>query len=310
MDKPGQRQGAGRKQADDDDRKGRREPEHDRRALHSARPPLPDRPHPVRCSRRSICEARSGQSWIDGAADIDEAAWRLARALDNRPDASGGAFAIEDARADSATASLPFVAGAPGLRFMASLPLGGGSGRIALFDTRVRRLTPAEMRAFEDLAALAGEMLRLDRAARGAAAREAQFRLLAETSTDTIVRGNLDGVRLYISPAVRELLGYEPEEMIGKRARRSRTPRRAADRDHGAADRPAGPGPRRRPLHRYCLRPGVRHRSGRAARRGGSCALSGEIRGPPDLALLRARPGAWLTHSTSTPSRFDPTCWR
>ncbi|MBB3933465.1 diguanylate cyclase (GGDEF)-like protein/PAS domain S-box-containing protein [Kaistia hirudinis] len=166
----------------------------------------------------SICEARNGQSWIDSATDIDEAAWHFACALDNRPDATGGAFAVEDARADPATAALPFVVGAPGLRFMASLPLGGGSGRIALFDARTRRLTPAEMRAFEDLAALASEMLRLDRAARKAAACEAQFRLLAETSTDTIVRGNLDGVRLYISPAVRELLGYEPEEMIGKRA--------------------------------------------------------------------------------------------
>ncbi len=32
------------------------------------------------------------------------------------------------------------------------------------------------------------------------------------------MRGNLEGIRLYISPSVRALLGYEPEELIGHRA--------------------------------------------------------------------------------------------
>ncbi|MFZ6027149.1 MAG: PAS domain S-box protein [Chloroflexota bacterium] len=44
---------------------------------------------------------------------------------------------------------------------------------------------------------------------------EAQFRLLAENSTDMITRHNLDGTYLYVSPACRGLLGYEPDELIG-----------------------------------------------------------------------------------------------
>lgn len=44
------------------------------------------------------------------------------------------------------------------------------------------------------------------------------YRMLADASTDTIVRGNLDGVRLYVSPSIRELLGYTPEELVGSRA--------------------------------------------------------------------------------------------
>lgn len=44
---------------------------------------------------------------------------------------------------------------------------------------------------------------------------EAQFRLLAENSSDMISRHNMDGVFLYVSPACKILLGYEPDELIG-----------------------------------------------------------------------------------------------
>ncbi|MEI6044611.1 MAG: PAS domain S-box protein, partial [Chloroflexota bacterium] len=44
---------------------------------------------------------------------------------------------------------------------------------------------------------------------------EAQYRLLAENSNDIITRATLQGVYIYISPASRTMLGYEPEEMLG-----------------------------------------------------------------------------------------------
>lgn len=47
--------------------------------------------------------------------------------------------------------------------------------------------------------------------------RERQYRLLAEHSTDMISRHSLDGTYLYVSPASRSLLGYEPEELVGRR---------------------------------------------------------------------------------------------
>jgi diguanylate cyclase (GGDEF)-like protein/PAS domain S-box-containing protein len=43
-----------------------------------------------------------------------------------------------------------------------------------------------------------------------------EFRLLAETSTDLISRHEPDGTYLYVSPAARPLLGYEPEELLGR----------------------------------------------------------------------------------------------
>jgi len=51
---------------------------------------------------------------------------------------------------------------------------------------------------------------------RALAEQEAQFRLLAENSSDMISRHNMQGDFLYVSPACRTLLGYEPAELTGQ----------------------------------------------------------------------------------------------
>ena len=48
---------------------------------------------------------------------------------------------------------------------------------------------------------------------------EAQYRLLADNATDVILRLDRNLVRRYVSPAVRGILGYEPDELIGKQTR-------------------------------------------------------------------------------------------
>ncbi len=109
------------------------------------------------------------------------------------------------------------VAGIPSIQFAASIGLGDGS-QMVLLDERPKRFSPAEERQLADLAAIAESLCRLEQQLRAAERQEEHFRLLAETSTDTIIRGNLAGIRLYVSPAIRELLGYEPEELVGRRA--------------------------------------------------------------------------------------------
>ncbi len=47
---------------------------------------------------------------------------------------------------------------------------------------------------------------------------EKQFRLLAENSTDMISLHAPDGTYLYVSPACKTLLGYEPDELVGQSA--------------------------------------------------------------------------------------------
>jgi PAS domain S-box-containing protein len=46
---------------------------------------------------------------------------------------------------------------------------------------------------------------------------EARYRMLAEHSTDMISKHAADSTVLYVSPACRNLLGYEPEEIVGKK---------------------------------------------------------------------------------------------
>lgn len=45
---------------------------------------------------------------------------------------------------------------------------------------------------------------------------EAQFRLLAENASDMIARLTIDGRMLYVSPASKTILGYDPEELTGQ----------------------------------------------------------------------------------------------
>jgi PAS domain S-box-containing protein len=49
-------------------------------------------------------------------------------------------------------------------------------------------------------------------------ASERDFRLLAENSTDLVARHAPDSTYLYVSPSCRTMLGYEPEDLIGRPA--------------------------------------------------------------------------------------------
>ena len=57
---------------------------------------------------------------------------------------------------------------------------------------------------------------------------EKRFRLLAENASDLITSIDAEGVRTYVSPSCRVLLGYEPEELIGELGDRDRAPWRSA----------------------------------------------------------------------------------
>lgn len=56
-----------------------------------------------------------------------------------------------------------------------------------------------------------------------------EFKLLAESSSDMIARQDSEGRLLYVSPASRSLLGYDPEELIGRRVGALVHPEDAAD---------------------------------------------------------------------------------
>ncbi|MDO8988643.1 MAG: PAS domain S-box protein [Sideroxyarcus sp.] len=77
---------------------------------------------------------------------------------------------------------------------------------------RLARLAPAVQRA---LSAAQGEMAR-KQAEKALRESEAKFRVMVETSSDWVWEINDQGVYTYASPQVRDLLGYEVGEVIGK----------------------------------------------------------------------------------------------
>ena len=54
--------------------------------------------------------------------------------------------------------------------------------------------------------------------------REAEFRLLAENASDLVERFDAKGRRIYISPAITRLTGYQAEELLGKSAYKAVNP--------------------------------------------------------------------------------------
>ena len=177
------------------------------------------------CALFSVADAAVyvGETWAgsgspligtDGRAD-GVAAWLRAAGATTDP------VVAEDV-ADVLALQVALAGADPPVRFLAGIPVtapgGAVVGFLCLLDGRPRRFRPEEAQCLRDLATLAAEHFAAEARAAEAAREDELYRLLAENSTDTIVRGDLDGVRLYISPAVRTLLGYEPEAMIGRKA--------------------------------------------------------------------------------------------
>jgi diguanylate cyclase (GGDEF)-like protein/PAS domain S-box-containing protein len=56
-------------------------------------------------------------------------------------------------------------------------------------------------------------------ATKAVAESEEHFRLLAENMSDVVIRMSIEGVIGWVSPSVRGIMGWEPEELVGQKAR-------------------------------------------------------------------------------------------
>ena len=84
---------------------------------------------------------------------------------------------------------------------------GGAADELLALGVAFTRMT-ASLQARDDrIATMQGEI----------ATSESHHRLLTENANDMITRFSPEFQRLYVSPACRDLLGYEPEEMVGIR---------------------------------------------------------------------------------------------
>ncbi|MBB6306176.1 diguanylate cyclase domain-containing protein [Xanthobacter tagetidis] len=137
-----------------------------------------------------------------------------AEALLGRIGAFSGVFEMADAARDPVIAA----AGPPPPGVIAVAPLKAGAGVVVMWGGAQAALTPAERARALDVAHIVSAHLAALAEEREASEQRDLFGLIAEHNSDTLVRGNLEGVRLYVSSSVRDLLGYAPEEMVGRRA--------------------------------------------------------------------------------------------
>ena len=87
-----------------------------------------------------------------------------------------------------------------------------GTLRIVEYDNSVRR----DNAAYPVVRFIARDVTERVQAERALRESEERYRLLAENSTDVIARYDLEGRCLYLSPASHRLLGFGPDERIGK----------------------------------------------------------------------------------------------
>jgi diguanylate cyclase (GGDEF)-like protein/PAS domain S-box-containing protein len=80
------------------------------------------------------------------------------------------------------------------------------------------RLFRDERSRVQRMVGTAADVTEARRAQQALETSESEYRLLAEHSTDMISRHTPEGVYLYVSPACRRLLGYEPEDLLGRSA--------------------------------------------------------------------------------------------
>ena len=132
---------------------------------------------------------------------------------------SDAVMVVEDATRDERFAANRLVTGEPHIRFYAGAPLvlapGIHLGALCIIDRVPRTFSLEQQSQLRSLAQIAVTLLRMSRAQREAHESAALYRLLADNTTDVIVRCDLDGTRRYVSPAAKRLLGFEPKELVG-----------------------------------------------------------------------------------------------
>ena len=108
---------------------------------------------------------------------------------------------------------------AQGIRSLACLPIQGDgrlSGFIGFDDcVHARQWTQPELDALHTAADLIGAAKQRFNSEYRTRERDRLFRILAEQTSDIIAMGDAGGVLSYISPSVRQSLGYAPESLLG-----------------------------------------------------------------------------------------------
>ncbi|MBD2484542.1 PAS domain S-box protein [Planktothrix sp. FACHB-1365] len=91
-------------------------------------------------------------------------------------------------------------------------------GRVEIYGKKLQLFSEDDVNFLQSVANILATAIERKQAEEVIRQSEQLYRLMADHSTDLISRHTPQGVYLYASPASRSLLGYEPEELVGRSA--------------------------------------------------------------------------------------------
>jgi PAS domain S-box-containing protein len=107
-----------------------------------------------------------------------------------------------------------------GIHAVQTTPLVSRSGALlGMLSTHWREphdLAPDELQALDVLARLAADLIERSQSQEALRRSEERFRQVAESAGEFIWEVDANGLYLYVSPVVEQILGYAPEELVGK----------------------------------------------------------------------------------------------
>lgn len=128
---------------------------------------------------------------------------------------------VPDARLDPRFKDNPMVIGPPHLRFYAGIPLrtlsGYAIGTLCIIDLKPRRnLSARDEHNMQDLAALVMDKLEMRRLELARRASQVRFENIANTSPDSIICVNENGIITFWNASAEKMLEYSREQIVGK----------------------------------------------------------------------------------------------
>jgi PAS domain S-box-containing protein len=162
----------------------------------------------------------SGRQWFKSRVGLDAGETSRDIAFCSHAILTDDVLVVQNATDDVRFADNPLVAGDPGIRFYAGMPLtaseGNRLGTLCVIDRVPRTLTAMQLGALRTLGRQVVRMMELRIASRRIAHESAFRQAILNSAAESIISTTPDGIITTFSRGSERLLGYRAAELVGK----------------------------------------------------------------------------------------------